>query len=74
MSKILVTGANGQLGQCIKWVVNSYINTDKNNEYVFVGREDLDISNGIEVDKFLKNGNFDFIINCAAFTNVNVEI
>lgn len=71
MSKILVTGANGQLGQCIKWVVNSYINTDKNNEYVFVGREDLDISNGIEVDKFLKNGNFDFIINCAAFTNVN---
>lgn len=69
MKNILVTGGNGQLGSCIKWVTKSRKNEEYN--YTFVDVNDLDITNSEAVDSFFSNNSFDYIINCAAFTDVN---
>lgn len=67
MSKILVTGCNGQLGRAInrKYEGNSayeLINTDV---------QELDITNVDEVVRMVDTVKPDVIINCAAHTNVN---
>ena len=62
---ILVTGANGQLGISIKEVSNDY-----NYNFYFKEKKDLDITNFIIFEKFLKKNNIDTIINCAAYTDV----
>lgn len=74
---ILVTGANGQLGKCIRDQVKLLKETD--NTYIFsdvVGSDDadteyLDIVDEEEVKKFVKNSHINVIINCAAYTNVD---
>ncbi len=74
---ILVTGANGQLGKCIRDQVKLLKETD--NTYIFsdvVGSDDadteyLDIVDEEMVKKFIKNSNINIIINCAAYTNVD---
>jgi dTDP-4-dehydrorhamnose reductase len=71
MSRILVTGANGQLGHCLKWVVNSDKNKNKENEFIFVSRDDLDVSNEDSLKAFFSKNKVDYIINCAAYTNVD---
>ena len=73
---ILVTGANGQLGKCIRDQVKLLKETD--NTYIFsdvVGSDDadteyLDIVDEEMVKKFIKNSNINIIINCAVYTNV----
>jgi len=66
--KILVTGKNGQLGKSIhKFVTNN----EQNSEFVFVGREELDLSNQDSIINYFNNNNFDVIINCAAYTAVD---
>lgn len=67
MKKILVTGANGQLGQCLKELSNTFSLLD----FVFVDRSVLDISNKNQIDSIFKEGNYDFCINCAAYTAVD---
>lgn len=67
---ILVTGADGQLGQCIREVAK-----DSDLEFIFTGRYELDITDpdNIEafIDKCLEKGKkITTIINCAAFTNL----
>ena len=73
--RILVTGKNGQLGRSIKKIVNTDTKIDNNqspNEYIFVGREDLDLSSKSSVSHYFGNNDkFDLIINCAAFTQVD---
>lgn len=72
---ILVTGANGQLGRCIRDRVKLLENTD--NTYIFTdvvedeNTEYLDIVDEDEVKKFVKENNINVIINCAAYTNVD---
>jgi len=80
--RILVTGKNGQLGQSINKIVNTSensINTNQNAskkyqpcEFIFVGRDELDLSKkeGV-VNYFDNNDKFDIIINCAAYTAVD---
>jgi len=72
--RILVTGKNGQLGRSIQKTVNADTKIGNNqspNEYIFVGREDLDLSSKRSIsDYFGKNDKFDLIINCAAYTQV----
>ena len=70
---ILVTGANGQLGQSLKSVLDKcpqyadrVIYTDVTSDF-----EQLDITDSHAVDAFLKNNNIDIIVNCAAYTNVD---
>ena len=66
MKKILVTGANGQLGRCIKDAAASFPDL----EFVFVSKEELDIENSdLLLDFFCKNS-FTHCINTAAYTNV----
>ena len=72
--RILVTGKKGQLGRSIKKIVNTYANVDGNinsNNFIFVGREELDLSNESFIRKYFDNNKFDLIINCAAYTHVD---
>jgi dTDP-4-dehydrorhamnose reductase len=66
MKKILVTGANGQLGKCIKDATASFPEL----EFVFVSKEELDIQEEDSLRKFFKKNNFSHCINTAAYTNV----
>ena len=66
--KILVIGKNGQLGKSIKKVL---ANSVQHNEYIFVGREGLDLSKKSSINDYFKNNSFDLIINCAAYTKVD---
>jgi len=65
--KVLVTGANGQLGQEILYLEKEYPNLN----LTFTDVEQLDITNNDAVDKFVTEGQFNFIINCAAYTAVD---
>ena len=65
--KVLVTGANGQLGKTIEELFS--IN-DANLEFTFVSKENLDITNKGELLLYFKANKFDYCINCAAYTNV----
>ena len=68
MSRILVTGKNGQLGKSIQKLI---ANTDQTDDFIFVGREELDLCNESMVASYFKGNLFDIIINCAAFTQVD---
>lgn len=65
--KILVTGANGQLGKTFKAIQNKY----KNHEFIFTDRELLDITKRKEVSTFFEQHSIDFVLNCAAYTAVD---
>jgi len=72
--KILVTGKNGQLGRSIHKLVNTDANIVSNqifNDFIFVGREELDLSSETSIHQYFSNNNFDIIINCAAYTAVD---
>ena len=71
--RILVTGKNGQLGRSIHKIVNTKIdNNQSSDEFIFVGREDLDLSSENSISHYFGNNDkFDIIINCAAYTQVD---
>ncbi|MBX4145827.1 dTDP-4-dehydrorhamnose reductase [Paenibacillus lautus] len=64
--KVLVTGANGQLGQDVTWVI-----TEAGHEVVGCGREELDITNLEQCGQIISSHDPDFIIHCAAYTAVD---
>ena len=66
MKKILVTGASGQLGQCLR----SQLQNPTDISCYFATKEDLDITNNEAVQDFFSEHNFDYCINTAAYTNV----
>tara|TARA_R110002049_G_scaffold116881_4_gene269731 strand:- start:1857 stop:2645 length:789 start_codon:yes stop_codon:yes gene_type:complete len=66
MKKILVTGANGQLGQCFQKIREDFADL----RFTFVGSAELDITNVEAVIDLFSKGQFDYCINGAAFTNV----
>jgi dTDP-4-dehydrorhamnose reductase len=66
--KILVTGENGQLGKSIQKIVSG---AKQNNEFVFIGRSELDLSQEESIASYLNNNKFDIIVNCAAYTAVD---
>lgn len=67
---ILITGANGQLGNemqiCSKGSNDTYFFTD-----VCEGYEHLDITDLEAVRKYVSRNNIEAIVNCAAWTNVD---
>lgn len=67
---ILVTGANGQLGNEMQIVAknstDNYIFTD-----VCEGYQHLDITNLDDISKTVKENQIECIVNCAAWTNVD---
>jgi dTDP-4-dehydrorhamnose reductase len=66
--RILVTGKNGQLGKSIHKLVT---NTEQTDDFVFVGRGELDLSDGNNIAHYFEGNTFDIIINCAAYTAVD---
>ena len=66
-TKVLVTGAKGQLGQTIQQLFGR-----KKGDIVFtyVSKNELNITNEIQIASFFKKYKFDYCINCAAYTNV----
>ena len=66
-TSILVTGANGQLGLTIKelFEVNKH-----NIGFIFTTKSDLDITKLESLKGYFNKHNFDYCINCAAYTNV----
>ncbi|SMC21023.1 dTDP-4-dehydrorhamnose reductase [Clostridium acidisoli DSM 12555] len=64
--KILITGANGQLGRELQ---RQYGKRD--DELILTDVKDLDITDVIAVNKFVNENKPDVIINCAAHTQVD---
>ncbi|MEK7122842.1 MAG: dTDP-4-dehydrorhamnose reductase [Patescibacteria group bacterium] len=60
--KILVTGANGQLG--------SELREKRDDRVIFVDRDELDITDADAVDTFFTEHKPNYCINAAAYTNV----
>lgn len=63
---ILVTGANGQLGNCIR---NASANSS--NNYIFTDVAELDITDAGAIRSMVMDNGIDMIVNCAAYTNVD---
>jgi dTDP-4-dehydrorhamnose reductase len=66
MKKILITGANGQLGRCIKDASSRFPDL----QFVFVSKEELNIEDIDSLNHFFSKHNFSHCINSAAYTNV----
>ncbi|NAS10980.1 dTDP-4-dehydrorhamnose reductase [Poritiphilus flavus] len=67
MTKILVTGSEGQLGKSLQHIAQDYPHL----QFVFTDLSELDIASAEAVDEFLRDGAFDYCINCAAYTKVD---
>lgn len=67
---ILVTGADGQLGNCMRNAVDALGDTCADN-YIFTDVAQLDITDGKAVANAVNDNNVNVIVNCAAFTNVD---
>ena len=67
MVNILVTGANGQVGQELKVLAKEF----PDFRFVFAGRNQLDITDQENVASFFKANDFHYCINCAAYTAVD---
>ena len=65
--KILVTGANGQLGSEINELSSSFPNLD----FVFSDLPDLDICNKEMLSQFVIENKIEAVVNCAAYTAVD---
>lgn len=76
MEKILITGANGQLGRCIRDKVSAI---KSENEWYFTDITDipenktdyLDLTEENDVENYVVKNGITIIVNCAAYTNVD---
>jgi dTDP-4-dehydrorhamnose reductase len=64
---ILVTGGNGQLANNIKEIVKEH-----NDIFTFVSRRDFDITDEESVNAYFSEHDIDVVINCAAYTKVDL--
>ncbi|MFK7832135.1 MAG: dTDP-4-dehydrorhamnose reductase [Winogradskyella sp.] len=64
MKKVIVIGANGQLGRSVRDVFDDGIT------FSFYSREELDIIDKENLKQIFKSETFDYCVNCAAYTNV----
>lgn len=65
--KILVTGSSGQLGLTIR---DLSFKLEDEVDFVFANKSQIDISDNLILENLFKEIEFDFCINCAAYTNV----
>ena len=64
---ILITGANGQLGNEMRVLSAQYTQ----HTYYFTDIAELDITSREAVNRFVADNEIDIIVNCAAYTNVD---
>lgn len=67
--KVLVTGGTGQLGMELKEFTSTH---ESVFQYIFTGSTDLDITHLEAVRDFVKQHAIEYIINCAAYTLVDL--
>jgi len=67
MSRVLVTGSNGQLGKSLQAEAKNH----SQYSIIFANREVLDLSKTESIDAYFEQNKFDVIINCAAHTAVD---
>lgn len=67
--KVLVTGATGQLGSELKDFANEHQSLF---QYIYTGSADLDITNLDAVRNFVEHHSIQYIVNCAAYTMVDL--
>lgn len=65
--KVLVTGASGQLGRTLKELSAKY--SDKIS-FTFTSKSELDVTNKKQLEAIFDNWQYDYCINCAAYTHV----
>ncbi|RHU22075.1 dTDP-4-dehydrorhamnose reductase [Parabacteroides sp. TM07-1AC] len=66
MKTVLVTGANGQLGNSIRLLAENH----PGYNFLFTDVDTLDITNPAAVRGMIKDNQVDFVLNCAAYTAV----
>ncbi|HMB64815.1 MAG TPA: NAD(P)-dependent oxidoreductase, partial [Eudoraea sp.] len=66
MKRVLVTGADGQLGKCLQKISKKY--PDLN--FDFMGAHGFDITKADQVEAVFNSETYDYCINCAGYTNV----
>jgi dTDP-4-dehydrorhamnose reductase len=64
---ILVTGANGQVGQELQFLASQF----PDFEFIFTDRSVLDITDKLSVEKLFEENDFMYCVNCAAYTAVD---
>jgi len=67
MVKVLVTGSKGQLGSELKERERDFPDL----RFTFVDIDELDLTHFPNVEKFISENEFDYCINCAAYTAVD---
>ena len=67
LKNVLITGANGQLGNEMRLVAT----TDAERVYHFTDVAELDVCDEEAIERFVVEHAIDCIVNCAAYTNVN---
>ena len=65
--KLLITGANGQLGRCLQDLAVKY----PNYQFHFKTSKELDITKKNQINKLFALEKYDYCINCAAYTAVD---
>ena len=65
--KILITGSSGQLGSEIKELSENF-----KHDFIFTTKTDFDISDTQNIFPYLDKFSPKIIINCAAYTNVDL--
>jgi dTDP-4-dehydrorhamnose reductase len=66
MKRVLVTGANGQLGLALQGAAKG-----SNLDLVFMGKNSLDVTNAEAIKEVFATQSFDVCINAAAYTHVD---
>lgn len=67
MTKLLITGANGQLGSEIRKIAGQFAEFS----FIFTDVNELDITDPVAVEKMLSEEKPAWLINCAAYTAVD---
>lgn len=66
MANILVTGSKGQVGQELQ-----FLSKNSAHHFVFADVAEMDITDSDAVNAFFRKHDFDYCINCAAYTAVD---
>lgn len=70
MKKILITGGNGQLAKSLKALVAT--KSLNNYQFLFFDKTQFDITNKELIETFFFTNSIDYVINCAAYTAVDL--
>lgn len=67
MAKVLITGADGQVGKSLQSIQSQY----PNHQFRMTTKKDLDITDLDAINNYLDEHSTDWIVNCAAYTHVD---